>query len=126
MSRRARAWQFFVSASLSFACNDTKTNTSDIIEGTECSKNTKCPSGYKCDFGSAAPSDPASLGQCKYEACGLTDPCKKPQKACGLPEETAMCDRFNNDAYCECTRPNAQEVPSTPTTGGIPTTGGKP
>lgn len=73
-----------------------------------------------------SPSDPKSRGVCKYAAvCGLTDPCKKPQ-AC-LPQEQAMCDRVDNDHFCHCATPTAQDVPVTPTTDApttdTPTTG---
>ena len=37
-----------------------------------------------------------------------------------------MCDRKDNDKYCECLRPNSEDVPVTPTTGGDPPTTGKP
>jgi len=118
MSRRQTAWQFLVSATLLLACN--KEDKPNEVEGTPCSKYTMCPAGYKC---TNDPDNPQSAGVCKYQECGLTDPCKKPQKQCPLKEETAMCDQRNNDKYCECIRPNAEEVPATPTTGTPPSTG---
>jgi len=50
----------------------------DAILDEECNNKNKCPGGYKCDFGSAEPSNPNSLGTCTYVECGLTDLCKKP------------------------------------------------
>lgn len=88
----------------------------------KCSTHTPCKPGYKCDFGSANASDPHAVGACVYQKCGLTDSCKKPQ-ACLPDKETAMCDRQNNDVFCGCVAPNSQQVPSDPTTGGMPTTG---
>lgn len=91
-----------------------------------CSTKSPCAAGYTCDFGTQNPFNPDSRGRCKYAAvCGLTDPCKKPQ-AC-LPQEQAMCDRVDNDHFCHCATPTAQDVPVTPTTGApttdTPTTG---
>lgn len=119
MSRRTRAWQLLVTATLLLACNK-EDKTNDTYEGVTCSNMTKCPSGYKCTNN---PADPHSTGECKYQECGLTDLCKKPQKLCPLKQDTAMCDRFDNDRYCDCVRANSEEVPPTPTTGGPPTTG---
>ena len=116
MSRRTRAWQLLVSATLLLACNQDET---DKVEGTPCTKDTKCPAGYDC---TNDPGNPKSVGECKYRECGLTDLCKKPQTQCLLKTETAMCDKKNNDKYCECIRPNAEDVPATPTTGA-PSTG---
>ena len=105
------------------ACNK-EDKTNETAEDVACSKYTTCPAGYKC---TNDPGDPQSAGVCKYQACGLTDLCKKPQKQCPLKEETAMCDRFDNDKYCECVRPSSEEVPATPTTtGDPPPTTGKP
>ena len=132
MSQRTRAWHFLLSASLLLGCNGSgcnppkKSQLTDAILDEECSKMTKCPAGYECDFGAANSSDPNSLGTCTYKECGLTDLCKTPHTECALSDETAMCDRRKNDKYCECQRPSSQEVPSTPTTGGPPTTGDKP
>ncbi len=126
MSRQTRAWQLLLGASLLLGCNSTATNTTDIVEGTKCGAHTKCPFGYECNYGGSDPNNPQSIGECKYKECGLKDVCKKPQKLCALDQETAMCDRFDNDKYCECERPNSEEVPSTPTTGVPPTTGDKP
>lgn len=132
MSRRTRAWQLLLSASLLLGCHGsgcnppTKSQLTDAILDEECNHKTKCPGGYECDFGSADPSNPNSLGTCTYVECGLTDICKQPQTKCGLPQETALCDKRNNDKYCECQIATSQEVPSTPTGGGTPTTGGPP
>lgn len=120
MSQRTRAWQLLVTAILLLACKkDDKINPGDPYEGATCSNQTKCPFGYKCTNNAA---DPLSTGKCEYQVCGRTEPCKEPQTQCPLKVETAMCDKFNNDKYCECVRPNSEDVPSTPTTGG-PTTG---
>jgi len=40
-----------------------------------------------------------------------------------LAGRVVRCDSLNNDKYCECQRPNSEEVPATPTTGDPPTTG---
>ena len=139
MSRRTRAWQLLFSASLLLGCNGSGCNnpntgtTVDAVDA-KCGLHTQCPFGYECNYGASDPKLPQSVGQCEYKHCGLTDPCKKPQKNCALKEETAMCDRRNNDDYCDCVRPNSQDVPNTPTTGGpsppptggTPTTGDKP
>ena len=130
MSRRTRAWQLLFSASLLLGCNGSGCNpepeTGKIVD-VECGAYTTCPSGYECIYGAGInPDNPKSIGKCEYKECGLMDLCKKPQKRCPLKEETAMCDRFDNDKYCDCVRPSSQEVPSTPTTGGTPTTGDKP
>ena len=122
MSRRTRAWQLLVCVPLLWACHK-EDKTNETAEDEACSQYTKCPAGYKC---TNDPGDPQSAGVCKYQACGLTDLCKKPQKDCPLKSETAMCDRFDNDKYCECMRPNSAEVPTTPTTGDPPPTTGKP
>ena len=119
MSRRTRAWQILVSVSLLLGCNK-EDKTNETYDDVVCSKYTTCPAGYKC---TNDPGNPQSTGVCLYQECGLTDHCKKPQKQCPLDVETAMCDSRNNDKYCECIRPNSEEVPATPTTGGPPTTG---
>ncbi len=129
MSRRTRAWQLLVGASLLLGCNKPPA-AADPIVGKKCGADTMCPFGYECQYDAGIdPKNPNSIGQCKYLECKLTEPCKKPQplvKNCGLPTETLMCDKFDNDRYCDCVRPTSDEVPSTPTTGGPPTTGAKP
>lgn len=119
MSRRTRAWQLLVGVTLLLGC--TKPNERDPEPEDKCSTKTACPAGHKCDFGSQNPSDPTAIGRCKYQVCGLTELCEKPQ-ACLAGQETAMCDKENNDKFCGCVRPNSQDVPGTPT----PTTGDKP
>lgn len=119
---RRRTWQLLATVALALGCNN-PTPSADPIEDAVCSNKTKCPAGYKCDNNTA---DPHSTGKCVYQECGLTDLCKKPQKQCPLKEETAMCDKKDNDKYCECVRPNSEDVPTTPTTGGDPPTTGKP
>jgi len=118
MSRRTRAWQLLTTVALALGCSPTP--SADPIEDAVCSNKTKCPAGYECPNN---PGDPLSTGKCEYQKCGLTDLCKKPHQECPLKEETAMCDRKDNDKYCECVRPSSEEVPTTPTTGGPPTTG---
>jgi len=113
MSRRTRAWQLLVSATLLLGC--AKPNERDTPPKDKCSTKTACPAGYECDFKGANKSDPRAIGVCEYKVCGLTDLCKKPQN-CLPGQETATCDKENNDKFCGCVRPNAQEVPSAPTT----------
>lgn len=118
-----RTWQLLVTVALAFGCGSNPEPPEDPVKGATCSNKTKCPHGYKC---TNDPGDPHSTGKCEYQVCGLTDLCKKPHKECPLPVETAMCDKFDNDKYCECVRPNSEEVPTTPTTGDPPPTTGKP
>ncbi|MBL9106403.1 MAG: hypothetical protein JNL82_36105 [Myxococcales bacterium] len=110
--------------SLLSACNGPKTGESDTEGMAKCSTHTKCSAGYKCNFGNANPSNPHAVGECEYQTCGLTEPCKKPQQ-CLPDKETASCDKFDNDKFCGCVGTNSQEVPSDPTTGP-PTTGARP
>jgi hypothetical protein len=133
MSRRTRAWQLLIGASLLLGCNGSGCNngsetTSGKLVGVECGAHTKCPFGYECDYGAKDPNHPKSVGLCQYVECKLTDLCEKPHKECPLPQETAICDKFDNDKYCDCVRPSSQDVPGTPTTGGppAPTTGATP
>lgn len=114
----------FLGISLLSGCNGPKTGESNTDPKAGCSKHTPCSAGYKCNFGGANPSDPHAVGECEYQTCGLTDPCRKPQ-ACLPDKETASCDRFDNDRFCGCLRPNSQEAPSDPATDP-PTTGVKP
>ena len=116
--------QIFFGISLLSGCNGPKTGESDTDTKAKCSTNTPCSAGYKCNFGNANPSNPHAVGECEYQTCGLTEPCKKPQP-CLPDKETASCDKFDNDKFCGCVSPNSQEVPSDPTTGP-PTTGARP
>jgi hypothetical protein len=117
MRRQFRHFLAVAALQLSFGgCGPGRPETGP--EGVTCSSLSKCPHGYKC---SNNPADPHSTGECKYQECGLTDICNKPQ-AC-IPNQTAMCDRFNNDKFCECEGLNSENVPNPPATGGDPTTG---
>ena len=132
MSRRTRAWQLLMGASLLLGCNGSGCNppaSTDPIVDKKCGAHTMCPFGYECRYEDGVdPKDPNSLGLCKYVECQLTEPCKESQpseKDCALPTETLMCDKFDRDHYCSCVRPSSQDVPGTPTTG-VPTPGDKP
>ena len=111
MSRRTRAWQLVVGVTLIMGCS--KPNERDPPPEKTCSTQTACPAGYKCEYDDA--SGHYAVGHCEYEVCGQTEPCKEP-KTCLPGKETAMCDKMNNDKFCECVGPNSQDVPSTPTT----------
>lgn len=131
MSRRTRAWQLLFSASLLLGCNGSGCEPYPVpgkLVDVECGAHTKCPFGYECDYGAKDPNHPNSVGICQYVECKLTDVCEKPHIECPLPQEIAMCDKFADDKYCDCVRPNSQDVPGTPTTGGpaAPTTGVTP
>ena len=89
-----------------------KPNERDPDPKDKCSAKTACPAGYKCDYGEET--GQYAVGRCEYEVCGLTETCKKPQ-ACLPAQEAAMCDKIDNDKFCECVRPLSQDVPSTPT-----------
>ena len=129
MSRQTRAWLVLVSTSLLLGCNGSgckpEPEAGKLVD-VQCGAYKKCPSGYECNYGGSDPKNPKNFGLCEYVECGLTDLCEKPQTRCALKVETPLCDKFDNDKYCECVRPNSEEVPSTPTTGGTPTTGDKP
>ncbi len=100
-------------AMLGFACKQSGDEPAE-----KCSPTTKCPHGYECDYKKSDPNHPKSLGECKYKECGLTDLCAKSHESCPFEGSTALCDRFKKDKLCECIQPNAQEVPTIPTTGG--------
>ena len=118
MSHRTRAWQLIVGATLLLGCKQGETNAEDEVKGAKCGAQTKCPSGYTCDYGTSNPNNPQSIGKCAYVECGLTDLCKKQEgNGCLLDKATASCDRFNPDKFCGCVEPLSQEVPTTPTTG---------
>lgn len=118
-----RTWRLLTALVLLLACNGPKTGESDTTPQQKCSKLSPCPYGYKCNLHGGNPSDQHALGDCEYQVCGLTEPCKKPQ-ACLPDKETASCDKFNNDKFCGCVGTNSQDVPHGPTTGSTPTTGG--
>ena len=122
MSQKTRAWGFLAGVTLLLGCG--KPNEGDGKPTVQCSTNTACPEGFKCNFGGANPANPASLGVCEYQECGLTVACKKKYPDCPLPQETAMCDSENNEKYCGCVRPNSEPVPpTTAASGDTPTTG---
>ena len=127
MHRRTRAWQLLFSASLLLGCKNPEPADGKLVN-VECGAYTKCPSGYECNYGGKDSKNPKVTGLCEYVTCGLTDLCKKPHPECSLKEETAKCDKFDNDHYCECIRPSSQDVPTGGTGPGdpTPTTGDKP
>jgi hypothetical protein len=117
---RRRTWQLFATVALVLGCNKEPTGTTDTVEDTICSNQTKCPGGYKCTNN---PADPLSTGKCEYQECGQTVPCKT-KMSCLADNESALCDKRDNNKLCECQVPNSQDVDLT--TGGTPTTGQKP
>lgn len=96
---------------ITFGCNKEKPVPLD-----KCSTHTKCSAGYKCNFHGANPSDPKAVGECEYQTCGLTVPCKTPRQ-CLPDKETATCDQMDVDKFCGCVSPNSSDMPHTPTTG---------
>jgi hypothetical protein len=66
MSRRTRAWQLVVSATLLLACHK-EDKTGETYDDAICSKSTACPAGYKCTNN---PAHPQSTGLCKYRSAG--------------------------------------------------------
>ena len=124
MSPQTFARLLCVGASLFVGCNKPEKAADTAGPAIDkCSTHTPCSAGYKCNYGTANPSDSHAIGECDYQTCGLTDQCKKPQ-ACIPGKETANCDKFDNDKFCGCVSPTSQDVPADPPTTGSPTTTG--